>query len=353
MKNLLFIPVALLFFLAAAVFPALAGTSITFTSAVPGLTVDTTDLEKKVQDLIEANGGFLSDAFFLSNITGYPIGKSHIGAFPHFQIGVANGVGCTNMAYFARSKDERNDGSFPMMVPNPVLHFGFGLTERTDFIGKFFMFTSGMYKPEASNSMVRVNEFNIYSAGGRFRYNIVQRTTVLPMVFSFGGITLGMGGDVMMGSVKADGRYRASYKSVNVTYGAFNQDVNLSLDSRYNADVNWAVYSATAQALAYFDFFYLFSFYTGMGLTGGYGIFNTTFTANGTLTSDVAIPLLGTTVGTMTMNSTNKYKPYPVAPTYILGLEINLLMLKLNLETMVNMRNGSDVTALVGTRMEF
>ncbi len=110
------------------------------------------------------------------------------------------------------------------------------------------------------------------------------------------------------------------------------------------------MYSATTNVVAFVDLFTFFSFYSGFGLSVGSGYFKTTFTANGALTTDFIAP--GTSLGTMTFESENKYRPHIFIPHYILGLEIDLFIIKINLETMVNLRNGEDVTALIGVRTE-
>ena len=116
------------------------------------------------------------------------------------------------------------------------------------------------------------------------------------------------------------------------------------------------MFSLTAQAVAYFDIFYLFSFYTGFGLTGNYGYFKMEFDGDGLLSSDdpgyIGFRPDGQ-VGTLLFESTNTYQPYYVIPTYLVGLEINLWVLKVTGETMVNLYNRKDVNATVGVRFQF
>ena len=54
----------------------------------------------------------------------------------------------------------------------------------------------------------------------------------------------------------------------------------------------------------------------------------------------------------MTFLSKNSYVPYYIVPTYVIGLEINLFVLKLTVETMVNLYNREDVNAQAGIRVQ-
>ncbi len=197
-----------------------ARTSIVVTPA-GGVTIDTTNqdnLARQVQERSDLNGPFLADAFAFANITGYPVGHASIGTFPHFEIGAAVGAGCTNMQYFADREAAKAEGSFPMIVPNPVLHFGVGLAAGLDLIGKIFIFDAAFYTPDYETDLVKPEKFSIYSIGGRLRYNIVEHVTIVPFIFSFGGITASIGADVMSGSAKVSGKYDTTFNNFTVNY---------------------------------------------------------------------------------------------------------------------------------------
>ena len=67
----------------------------------------------------------------------------------------------------------------------------------------------------------------------------------------------------------------------------------------------------------------------------------------------ITLHLVQISVGTVIFKSKNSYRPTPVIPLYILGLEINIFVVKLNAETMVNLYNKSDVNVQFGTRFQF
>lgn len=333
---------------------AFAGTSIVVTPAGP-VAIDTTNQDKlagQAQDISDLNGPYLADAFALANITGYPIGRATIGSFPHFEIGVAMGAGCTNMRYFADEDAAKDEGSFPIIAPNPVIHFGVGLAAGLDFIGKIFLFDGSFYTPDYETDLAAPQDISLYSIGGRLRYNLVERFMIVPFILSFGGVTVSCGADVMSGKVKVTGSYDTRFEGINVNVAGTDYPVNADFTSDYEADITWVVYSGTVNIVAFADLFTFFSFYSGLGLSAGSGYFKAKFNAEGSLSTTDIPPGTETTLGTMTFTSENRYKPHIFIPHYILGLEINLFVIKLNVETMVNLRNGEDVTALIGARFE-
>ncbi len=334
-----------------------ARTNIDITSVVPGVTIpNQAELEAAVQDKADLNGPIVADSLAMGNITGYPIGKATIGTFPHFQVGVAMGAGMTNMRYFDDSRPESDNGSLPGITPNPVLHFGVGLGGGLDIIGKYFSLAKSVVDPGLSTDIAKLSDYKLLSLGAKIRYNIVKKKKLLPFIFNFGGVTVSLGGDFMYGDIKVTGEYEADFNDITVDYGGGPVPVPVGFDGDYQARVLWSIFSLTAQAVAYFDVFYLFSFYTGFGLTGNYGYFKMEFDGDGLLSSDdpgyIGFRPDGQ-VGTLLFESTNKYQPYYAIPTYLIGLEINLWVLKVTGETMVNLYNRKDVNATVGVRVQF
>lgn len=329
---------------------ALYGETTATVNMLGGFTIDSSNLNEltgQVQNRSDLNGPFLADAIAFANITGYPIGKATLGTFPHLEFGVAVGAGCTNMDYFADKEAARAEGSFPMIVPNPVFHFGFGIAGGFDFIGKIMTFDSKMYLPDFDKELATPQQISLYSFGGRLRYNMVDGFTIIPFLLSFGGITMSVGADFMGGTAKITGKYETTFNNITVDIAGTPTTLDLDFTGNYDAEITYAVYSGTVNMVAFVDIFTLFSFYSGLGMSAGSGYFKAKFDGTGTLSSS------GTDIGTLTFNSENKYRPHIFIPHYILGLEINLFMLKLNAETMVNLRNGEDVTALVGVRFQF
>ena len=187
---------------------AFAGTDIhfEFNPAIPGTpTIDTMELERQVQDILDLNGPYISNSFALANITGYPVGKATLGGFPHFQAGVAMGAGFTNMKYFDKNDPASNDGSLPGISANPVLHLGFGLTERTDIICKLFLFNSVFISSDVGVDEAKLSDFTVFSIGAKLRYNIIPRQLLIPFTSNFGGVTISLGGDMMYGDIRVHG----------------------------------------------------------------------------------------------------------------------------------------------------
>lgn len=182
-----------------------ARTTITVTPDIPAVTIPASsedEIENQLQDVTDKNGSFIANSFALSNLLGYPIGKSSIGQFPHIQAGVAVGMALTNAKYF---DDRAEDGTFPGVMANPVLHAGVGLAGGFDIIGKLFYFTKSIYSPDLDTDMATLRDFNFISFGAKLRYNYIKNATVVPFLLSFGGITFSIGADIMMGNVDVTG----------------------------------------------------------------------------------------------------------------------------------------------------
>ncbi|MFW5861835.1 MAG: hypothetical protein ACOCWZ_06245 [Spirochaetota bacterium] len=313
------------------------------------------EYENQVQDLSDLNGPIVANAFALANTMGYPIGKSSIGGFPHFEAGLAVGAGFTNTVYYSDDEDAP-DGSFPGIMANPVIHAGVGLPGGFDVIGKLFYFRLNMYDPGLESSTASLEEINMVSIGGKVRYNYIEDKTVIPFLLSFGGLTFSLGLDVMMGNMGVTGNYETEFEDITIedSFGTLHT-VTTAFDGDYDATISWTIVSLTTQAVAYIDIMYLFSFYTGLGLTGNLGFFSTDFNGDGDLTTDDPAYFAATgtdVVGTLNFQSTNSYTPDYFIPTWIFGLELNLTVLKITGETMVNLRNGEDVTLQAGVRIQ-
>ena len=97
-------------------------------------------------------------------------------------------------------------------------------------------------------------------------------------------------------------------------------------------------------------YFIYSAFIQDLALPVIFGSFKLESGGNGNLTTTDLTPP-NDNLGTLDFSSKNKYKPSPVMPLYILGLEINILVLKLTAETMVNLLNRSDVNVQFGTRL--
>jgi hypothetical protein len=214
-----------------------------------------------------------------------------------------------------------------------------------------------MLSASYENDLATLEDYSLYSIGGRVRYNLVPRFTIVPALFSFGGITVAFGADAMLGRARIHGEYQTYFENIDIDNGGpvINID-RIDFDGDYDAEITWKVISATTTANVYFELFSIFTVYTGFGVTLGVGRFSSEFIGEGDFTTEdadyTAIDATGE-IGTLTFTSKNKYKAYPFIPAYILGAEVSLLVFKLHVETMVNLYNGKDVTALIGARIQF
>jgi hypothetical protein len=332
-----------------------AKTTFTAVSVVPGVTFpDTSDLTGQWEEKSDLNGPNVINSLAMANMLGYPIGKANIGGFPSFEAGVALGAGFANMEYYDEDSAASDNGSLPAITPNAILHFGVGLTKKVDVLGKFFTMSKSIADPGVESETITVSDYRLLSAGGKVRYNIVEKQTLIPFIFNFGGITVSLGGDFLYGDFRVYGAYDTELSGVEVDYGP-SVPITLKFDGDYDSRILWSLFTISAQAIAYFDIFYLFSLYTGFGLAGNIGYFKFEFNGDGMLTSDDpgyrAFRADGQ-VGSFIFESKNNYPPYYAIPTYIFGLEINLWIVKVTGETMVNLYNLSDVNAQVGLRIQ-
>jgi hypothetical protein len=340
---------------------ARAKTTSTLVSPYGSLVLPLQPLEDQFQSKMDKNGPAFADGFAMASTLGYAMGKSTLGDFPHFQIGVSLNAGLTNMENFRHSKTGIYNGTTPGLGFAPALTFGIGLGGGLDVIGKFLMFNQDLYKVPKT-PIVTIDKYSFYEVGGRVRYNIVKEKTVIPFLFSFGGITISAGGDFMRGLFGIGGDYPLTFPDQTLSIGVFSGTVAPDLTSKYTSRMSWYEISGTTQALAYFKFFEIVSMYTGLGLTVGYGWFTFNFDASGTLSTSnpaakAAILLLDATntngtLGQITFTSKNTYHPKSVFPTYIVGLELDIPFVKLVTESQVNLRNRADVTISLGVRIQ-
>ncbi|MGL4369463.1 MAG: hypothetical protein ACRCUT_07310, partial [Spirochaetota bacterium] len=320
---------------------------------------DTAAWESSFQEMADVNGPAYANAFYFSNSLGYAVGKSTIGSFPHFEVGTTVNAGLTNMENFRHSSNGIYNGSVPGIGLAPCVHFGLGLGGGFDFIGKFMSFNQDIWAiPIPDNNYLNLKTLSVYALGGRVRYNYINEKALIPFLLKFGGVTFSAGGDLMRGLFGISGNYTYQMDTQAVDVNGVQYSVLPELDSSYTLDVAWYQLSTSAQATAYFDILYLFSLYTGFGVTVGYGWFNFDFNAEGTL-SDVSDPSTfasanggSSEIGTVTFISSNKYHPQVLLPVYIVGLEINIALLKIVAESQVNLRNRADVSASLGLRIQ-
>ena len=326
---------------------AAAKTSIDTTGLIGGVTLDdSASWAQNFETAVDDNGPAYANAFSFASTLGYTIGKANIGTFPSFEFGFSFSAGLTNMRNFQKSNSGVYNGTVPGIGLSPCLHFGIGLANGIDFVGKFMTFNQDIYEiPIPKNGYFNLNEFAVYSLGGKVRYNYVKDKTIIPFLLNFGGVTFSVGGDMMRGKYGVNGSYTRNLGTQTINAGL---SVSPDFDGDFQANIAWYQLSSSFQAVAYFDIMYLFSVYSGFGVSLGYGWYSFDFDATGKV-SDSSFGNMGTVV----FASSNKYNPDVFLPTYILGLEMNIGFVKVVAESQVNLKNRQDVSASFGVRAQF
>ncbi len=309
-----------------------------------------------IQESVDYFGPGIANGFALSNFAGYPMGKAYLGGFPHFFIGASLTAGLTNMEYFDSEKKEER--KYPAGGVNPAAYFGLGLGKGLDIMFKTLVFSSGMYNPPYSKTYLQLNKLNLYSVGGKIRYNLIQDHTILPGLLELGGVTFSIGADMLKGLLQVGGQLEYPLGNIQVDIPSpvsTTEDVSLDLTSDYTADIKWYILSANSQIIAYFDFLWIFSMYTGLGISFNFGHFSLDVEGTGTVTttSSTYIAAAGTdTLGTMTLASSNSYSPKIYVPLYIIGFDISLFLIHITAESMVNLRNKKDINLQLGAKIQ-
>ncbi|MBN2158733.1 MAG: hypothetical protein JW807_05005 [Spirochaetes bacterium] len=321
------------------------------TSGVPGIPLP--GLLSVVSDLdnvVGRNFRNYPEAFAMANVGGYPIGDAYLGKFPHMFFGASVAIGCANMEYYNEAIP-REESVYPAYAPNPALSFGFGLTGGFDILAKVMILSDAMWKPPLNEKTAKLSKFNIYSFGGKIRKNLIKKKSILPYLLGFGGFTISAGVDYMEGIMGINGEYKHNIGNVfiNPPGGYF----NLDFTAYYNFNLKWRMLAANAQAIVYFDFLWLFDIYAGLGMALTWGSTNLEGSGIGYVTN----PLLGTPSGSPLglIRAKASYSGHPrgFMGLLIAGLEINLWILKISLESMLNISNGEDINVQVGTRFQF
>lgn len=351
--------IIILLFLATGSFTEIyAKTTITVVQESGATDINLDEMANQQDDLIKKFGPGIANAFSLGNMVGYPVGKSYIGALPSFEVGMAFNAGATNLKYLNGETEQ-----IPAGGPNLALHFGLGIIKGWDVIGKIFYFDYDYFAkwlPGVDYGILKLDSLKLYSMGGRVRKQLIGDITVLPFIFSFGGLTLSFGADFMYGKIGLSGKYNANFTEITVdpdgAGGVAAENMKIAFDSTYGMKVSWGLFSVSSQIVTYFDLFYLFSFYTGFHLAASYGSFDLGFDGTGNLTTDNAtyIATVGSNrVGVLTADSSNSFNPDVLLPGWIFGLELNIWKIKVTGETMVNLRNREDITGSLGLRFQF
>lgn len=345
-----------------------AGSEVTFTSTV-GVTLPsaaTDPLTDEFDKILDDNIGNIANGNFFANSTGYPIGTAKMDLFPHFFAGYCVGAAGTNLSYF--DDERKEDGKFPGGGITGAFLFGTGITEKIDVIGKFLYYDYVMYDPTSSSAGKKfpldLNELSLFVLGGKVRYNQVGQRKIIPFLFELQGITFSAGADLMSGTIGVKGEKEKKFDLGSQTFdpdgtgGVAEQTIDVYMEiTKYDAEIKWFQLSTTASAFAYFDIIKIFTFYTGLSATVGYGFFTLNSEIEGTMNTDntvfqTAAGMSDSVMGTATMETKSRYSPYPWLPAFTMGAEINLFLLKITAETSVNLKNKEDITGVIGMRFQ-
>jgi hypothetical protein len=323
-----------------------AGTNIDQNpNIIPSAGLDT--LKFFIQKASDSLGPAMADAYGLGNISGYPMGSSHI---KFFFIGISVNSGLTN-TYFFDPTVNKTEWTFPGFGINPVIFFGFSLGDRMDLMAKVMVYNDAIYKPPLEMAPIAsLTKINLYSAGAKFRFTPVKNVPIFPGLFEFGGITITAGVDAIYGILGFQGTYPYPIPSVDLGGGVV---VNVSFNPQYQLMLSWWLISPSIQALFYFDFFWIFSIYTGFGLAVHLGSFDLNLTATGDVDTTDPAWLGAHPITKITATSVTSYAPSIIMPLYILGLDINLYVLQISVETMVNLMNLRDINIQIGVRSQW
>ncbi len=315
---------------------------------------DTTSAETKFKSFpdlfFSKNKNIIPTAFAMLNPIGYPNGKSAIKAFPHLEFGIAAGGGV--LEYKRKDDYTDTDPSIPFGGFNGGFHLGTGITDKIDVTFKVFIFSlewissfDQSFEGEGLNTSysIEIDDSEILSFGMKARYNLAKRMVIYPVYLAFGGISLNMGFDYMKGKMESAVEFVDTQSVETVSSGA----LNITADITGEPSIKWQLYTATTEAFVYFDFVYYFSLYTGPSVSFNYGFFNFDVDGTGTLNVDTA-PL-----GDIYLRSRNHMEPKLVIPKWTVGLEINIMSLKLQLEGSAILTSITDsILAQIGARIQ-
>lgn len=319
--------------------------------------ISQTDIAETFQERIDVNGDHLAEANMLGNLSSYAVATPSIGMLPHFAAGAGMTFGFSNMKYYDNKAVE---GSFPAVGAAPFFLFAAGLSDRMDVLAKINYFDISAYNPDSISRVskyVKLEKLRIVGGGGRLRYRLTDKKVIIPLFLSLEGITVSCGGDVLRGRMKLT-------KDIDGNLGSFSIDPDgsgpaaasalpLFYKGSLSGSLEWYQLDASVSAAAYFNIAGALNLYTGFGAALGYGSFTISAESDVALSTN-AIPIINPTgiLGSAMMDSDSKYHPYPFIPTYTIGAEFSVFLIKFSAETLVNLKNKEDVTLSFAVRVQ-
>ncbi|MGL4368966.1 MAG: hypothetical protein ACRCUT_04745 [Spirochaetota bacterium] len=349
---------------------AVLGPVMLFTDAISDVE---SDIQEYPENFFVKNREVLPRGMILANTLGYPNGKSIIKPFPHMEFGAAVGAGIYG---YDRYKDfDKDNPTIPGEGAGAAVHFGTGITDRTDLTFKFFLdpgivpYRKAVSKDEQDKSFTfSLSDAVIFSLGAKWRYNIIKGEEAPSWGFSFGGLTASVAADFMHAKITSRGRYtdvRTLSYEVNDPVSGEDVPTDVMVESAVSgkAVVGWDMISLSPEVLIYADLFRYVSVYTGPGISLNAGKMYVRADADGAMTNindvkssgDVMTVLdAGSTVATAHME-VREYMNVPAfVPKWTAGLEIGLGAVKLQIEAADILTSPTDsFTVQCGIRAQF
>jgi hypothetical protein len=326
----------------------------------------------------DVNAETLATGLAMTNTLGYPNGKSTIRKFPFFEIGASAGAGVyqyKRIDQFSKDNLELNP-TIPGGGLNGGFHVGTGLTDRIDVMLKFFAlspFYNDKRKVDKSDDSqsynLEVTDMSVYSFGIKPRYNLLKRRG--SVLAAFGGVSCNLGLDYFYARIAGKVDYSKTVPGIEFNLQdpfdsahEISQSIGLIGDVHGTGELKTDIISITPEVFAYFDLLYLFSFYTGPSVSINSGSFEFNIDTRGTLSNDEALVIPGTPAGdytfvdagqeiaTAALISKNKMIPARFIPRWTLGLELNIWVLKVQLEASTILTSPTEsLMAQVGLRI--
>ena len=333
-------------------------------------------IESKVNqypaDFFDLNRTTLSYGAALSNPLGYPGGRPVIGEFPHMEFGITTGAAAYK---YDRYKDfNRNNLVAPGAGAALALHAGTGLSADSDLTfklmldpGSTFVSVDSTHTSGSKRYTYSWDRMEFVSTGLKWRLILLKGQEDPSWIAAFRGITVGLSGDFMHFKLSGKGTYQENRNiAFNVTTlgsGTERQNVMVQSNVDGKASMGWDVVSVTPEVFAHADLFHVLSFYTGPSISLNAGKVYVSSHSSGVMkagetiydaSGTVPIVASGASIATADMNISEYIAVPVIIPRWVLGMEINIWDVKIQLE-------GADVltsplnsfTAQFGVRCQF
>lgn len=284
-----------------------------------------------------------------SNLLGEQIGSDRLPLFPSFTAGVALGasIGKTRGFNQAGGDDILFSGILPKSLPTltPGVIIGTGINSRWDARLKIFPATSISMPANLVPGENTSTSFRLSSYGAGSRYKIIPGG---PFRFgvSVGGLFNYYGGKLNI--------VRSGLEVDSVDFDDSEGDLG---ESKYDFTTSgeWHMFTLGPEIKVYYDIYVLNDYlgitpYFGYGPHFTVGSFETRLKAEGDI--QVKLPNGTQRSSPLKLDISRKGWPYPINHRMFAGLEFGLFVLKIGMEFVVNLGEGS-LGVNLGSRVSF